>query len=202
MTSKPSTRERIRSEAAALFRQQGYCGSSMSGLAAQVGISKSSLYHHFTSKQAVLSEIIELTVDRVAPLVQAVADSDRPITERLRQAIEIHTVEAIRDQDAVACFVEEGRFLGPELRALHVAKRDRYELIFRLMLAEGIASGDFPNQDVDLTIKAILGMCNSVVRWYSPGGPQTPERIAAEFARFGVGAASGEHEHALLAGSP
>lgn len=201
MTGGSTTRERILTEAAALFREQGYCGASMSGLAAEVGITKSSLYHHFPSKQSVLSEIIELTVDRVAPLVQSVADSDLPIADRLGKAVMIHTVEAIRDQDAVACFVEEGRFLGPELRAEHVAKRDSYEMIFRLMLNEGIESGEFPSQDSDLTVKAILGMCNSVVRWYSPGGPQTSTQIAAEFARFAVGAATGDRDGSFLAGT-
>ncbi|MFV1963665.1 MAG: TetR/AcrR family transcriptional regulator, partial [Acidimicrobiia bacterium] len=45
-----TTRERIRAEAAALFRNKGFNGTSMADLAHEVGISKSSLYHHFPSK--------------------------------------------------------------------------------------------------------------------------------------------------------
>jgi AcrR family transcriptional regulator len=186
MTNVPTTRERIRREAAALFRAKGFNGTSMAQLAGEVGITKSSLYHHFPSKQALLSEIIELTVNRVTPLVQEVADSDLPIRERLGRAVVLHTVEAIRDQDAIACFIEEGRYLDSDYMASHVAKRDRYELIFRRMFEEGIASGDFVKQDVGLAVKAILGMSNSVVRWYRPGGAHTPEEIASEFAHFAV----------------
>ena len=190
MTSAPTTKERIRTEAAALFRTKGFNGTSMAELASEVGITKSSLYHHFPSKQALLSEIIEVTVSRVTPLLEEVAESDLPITERLGRAVALHTVEAIHDRDAVACFIEEGRYLAPDFMAAHVAKRDHYEAIFRRMFEEGIASGEFVDQDVGLAVKAILGMCNSAVRWYQPGGGHTPEEIAAGFARFAVGGAA------------
>jgi len=194
VTNAPTTRERIRREAAALFRTKGFNGTSMAELAGEVGITKSSLYHHFPSKQALLSEIIELTVNRVTPLVQEVADSDLPIRERLGRAVVLHTVEAIRDQDAIACFIEEGRYLAPDFMASHVAKRDRYEDIFRRMFEEGVASGDFMEQDVGLAVKAILGMCNSVVRWYKADGEHTPEQVASEFAHFAVRGAATDRE--------
>lgn len=202
MTSGQATRERIRNEAAALFRAKGFNGTSMSDLAAEVGITKSSLYHHFPSKQSLLAEIVELTVNRVAPLVQEVADSNLPIEERLGRAVAIHTIEAIQDKDALACFSEEGRFLAPDYMAPHITERDRYERIFRAMFEEGIASGVFLAQDADLAAKAILGMCNSVVRWYRPGGSHTPEQIAADFARFAVRGATGAPQPAARAGTP
>jgi AcrR family transcriptional regulator len=202
MIAGPTTRERIRIEAAGLFRRKGFNGTSMADLAAEVGITKSSLYHHFPSKQALLSEIIELTVNRVAPLVQEVADADLSVRERLSQALAIHAVEAIHDQDAVACFIEEGRYLAPDFMATHVLERDSYEHIFRRMFEEGIESGEFLPQDADLAVKAILGMCNSVVRWYQPDGPHTPEEIASEFARFAVrGAGSPAQEPSIRVGS-
>ena len=191
MTNPSTTRDRIRSEAAALFREKGFNGTSMSELAAEVGITKSSLYHHYPGKQALLSEIIELTVNRVTPLVQEVAESDLPIRERLGRAVALHTVEAIRDQDAVACFIEEGRYLTPNFMTTHLVKRDRYELLFRRMFEEGVESGEFVEQDVGLAVKAILGMSNSVVRWYRPGGDHTPEEIGAELAQFVVRGAAG-----------
>ncbi len=186
MTDTRNTRERIRSEAAALFSEYGFNGTSMAELASAVGITKSSLYHHFPSKQALLSEIIELTVNRVTPLVQEVADMDLSAKERLRRAIILHTVEAIRDQDAIACFIEEGRYLAPGFMATHVANRDAYEQVFRRLFEEGIASGEFIRQDVGIAVKAVLGMCNSVVRWYKPDGGYGPDEIADEFADFAV----------------
>ncbi len=200
MTQSPNTRERIRIEAAALFNSHGFNGTSMADLADAVGITKSSLYHHYTSKQALLSEIIELTVNRVTPLVQEVADMDLPVRERLRRAVVLHTVEAIRDRDAIACFIEEGRYLSPDFMSTHVANRDNYEKVFRGLFKEGITSGDFIEQDVGITVKAVLGMCNSVVRWYRPDGSRSPVEIAEDFADFAVRGVSSRNESMLLAG--
>jgi len=191
MTPSPTSRERILTAAAALFHEKGFNGTSMADLAGEVGMTKSSLYHHFPKKQALLSEIIEVTVNRVTPLIRQVAEADRPVRQRFHQAVAIHTAEAIRDQDAVACFTEEGRYLSQDFMAAHVVKRDDYERLFRRMFEEGIASGEFLEQDAEVAVSAILGMCNSVVRWYSAGGRHTPDAIASLFADMAVRSASG-----------
>jgi len=185
-TADVGTGERIRRAAAALFREKGFNGTSMADLAAAVGITKSSLYHHFSSKQALLLEILELTVDRVTPALRAVAESERPATERLRRAVVMHVVEGLRDRDNLACFVEEGRYLEPAYMEAYVAKRDRYEHYVRRIIRDGIASGEFRPVDPRLTAMAILGMANSAVRWYRPEGDYTPEEIGASFAELVV----------------
>ncbi|MCH7667957.1 MAG: TetR family transcriptional regulator [Acidobacteria bacterium] len=194
MTKTVTTRDRICSEAASLFSQQGFNGTSMAELSIAVGITKSSLYHHFASKQALLSEIIERTVSRVTPLVQKVADMDIPVTERLARAVVLHTIEAIRDRDAIACFIEEGRYLSPDFLALHITNRDRYEQIFRRIFTAGIESGEFADQDAGIAVKAILGMCNSVVRWYRPDGHESPQQIASQFAHLAVHGATSSRD--------
>lgn len=181
MNEPGGTRERILRSAAALFRQRGFNGASMQDLAEVVGITKSSLYHHFPSKQALLSEILANTVDRVTPALEAIAESDLPASERLRQAVSGHVVELIRDRDNVACFIEEGRFLAPDYMQAYIAKRDRYESYFRQIVEDGIASGEFRTTDVRLASLAILGMCNWVARWYRPDGDHSPDEIATSF---------------------
>ena len=52
------TREQLKSAAARLFREQGFHGTSVAEIAAAAWITKSSLYHHFDSKQALLAEIL------------------------------------------------------------------------------------------------------------------------------------------------
>jgi TetR/AcrR family transcriptional regulator, cholesterol catabolism regulator len=187
------TSERIRQAAASLFRTQGFNGTSMADLAAAVGVTKSSLYHHFTSKQALLSEILELTMERVTPQVQEVAESDAPAAERLHRVLVLHTTAALIDLNYVACFLEEGRYLAPEYMAAHLAKRDRYEGFFRHILEEGIASGEFLPHDARISAMALLGMCNAAVKWYRPEGDRTPDEIARDFADLAVRGVSADH---------
>ncbi len=192
MEEQLGTRDRILREAAALFRRKGFNGASMQDLAEAVGITKSSLYHHFRSKQALLFEILSTTVDRETPALRAIAEAELPATERLRRAVARHVVGLIRDLDNVACFVEEGRYLAPRYRDAYIAKRDRYERYFRRILEEGIAAGEFRPVDVRLASLAILGMCNWVARWYRPDGAYGPEEIATQFGHLAVlGVAAG-----------
>jgi TetR/AcrR family transcriptional regulator, cholesterol catabolism regulator len=186
-----TTRERILRAAASLFRQQGYHGTSLHAISQQVGITKSSLYHHFPSKQALLSAILEFTVERMTPQLEEVVEADLPASVRLSEATRLHILATVADQDSVACFIEEGRFLEPEFSATHIAKRDHYEGCFRRILQDGVDSGEFATSDVRLASLAIFGMSNWLARWYDPDGHRTPEEIAEEFGDYAVRLAGG-----------
>jgi len=189
-----STREQLKCAAARLFREQGFHGTSVAQIAAAAWITKSSLYHHFPSKQALLAEILTDTASRVTPALESIAAADLPAAERLRAAARSHVVELIHDQDKVACFVEEGRFLESEHRDAFVASRDRYEQSFRRILQDGIGSGEFRPVSVSLASLAVLGMCNSVVHWYQPTGRLDVDTVAEEFADLVVKAMLSEQE--------
>jgi AcrR family transcriptional regulator len=181
-----NTRAQLVRSAAHLFREQGFHGTSVAQIATAARITKSSVYHHFASKQALLAEILTDTASRVTPAVEEIASADLPAAERLHAAARHHVVELIHDQDMVACFVEEGRFLAPEYRDDFVAARDRYEQYFRRILEDGVRSGEFRPVSVSLASLAVLGMCNSVVHWYQPDGPLDIEAVAEQFADFVV----------------
>ncbi len=189
----PGTAARIRDAAAALFRQEGFNGTSMQDLATVVGITKSSLYHHYPSKQALLAEIIEVTMNRVIPLVREMAAATGPpAAGRLHRALTLHVAESILERDYVACFAEEGRYLSADFMATHQEKKDQYERLFQNMIEEGINNGEFLAQDPTLAAMAILGMCDGVIRRYQPTGELTPNEIATAFADTalrGLGAA-------------
>ncbi len=186
--SDAGTRVRILRAAAALFHAHGFEGTSMKQIAAVAGIQKSSVYHHFPSKQDLLFDILSHTVDEAMGGLQEIARSDRPARERIRLAVRHHIVNLVNDLDNVACFVEEGKALAPEHHAAHVAKRDAYERCFRQIIEDGVAWGEFRPVDVRLAGFAILGMCNWMVRWYHPGGPNTPDEVATHLGDFAVAA--------------
>jgi len=53
------TRAAILSASTQLFAQKGFIGASISDIAEVVGVSKSSIYHLFPSKEEILQELID-----------------------------------------------------------------------------------------------------------------------------------------------
>ncbi|MDR7555876.1 MAG: TetR/AcrR family transcriptional regulator [Armatimonadota bacterium] len=184
----PVTREQVLRAAAALFRARGFERTTMQAIARAVGLTKASLYHHVRGKQALLYEILQHTLDRALPDLERIAATPAPAAERLRAAVRLHILTLVHDRDNVACFLEEGRALAPEYRQALMAWRDRYEALFRRIIADGIATGEFAPTDVRLAGFAVLGMVNWVVRWYRPDGQHTADEIAAHFAAYATGA--------------
>lgn len=59
------TRERIIMQAAELFNQQGYAGSSVSDIMRVTGLRKGGIYNHFESKDELALEAFEYAIDRM-----------------------------------------------------------------------------------------------------------------------------------------
>lgn len=60
------TKERILETALELFAQSGYLGTSMSDIAARLGITKAALYKHYAGKQEILDRIVQRMNERDA----------------------------------------------------------------------------------------------------------------------------------------
>ena len=54
-----------------LFNRQGYDGTSMGDLAAELGITKSAIYHHVPSKEHLLSEALDEALDGLEAAITA-----------------------------------------------------------------------------------------------------------------------------------
>ena len=68
VTKKPkgnASRARILDAAAALFRDQGYAAVSLRAIAAAAGMQSGSVYYHFGSKEEIVTEVLNLGIERV-----------------------------------------------------------------------------------------------------------------------------------------
>jgi AcrR family transcriptional regulator len=86
-SQEPSTRDRILAAAVDLFTGRSYQAASMRQIAEAVGITKASLYHHFRSKDEILTELLTPLLDQLDDVLTAAA-TERGLVARRRQVLE------------------------------------------------------------------------------------------------------------------
>jgi TetR/AcrR family transcriptional regulator, cholesterol catabolism regulator len=176
-------RERIMHEAAMLFGRSGYDASSLNDLAAEVGISKAGLYHYFKTKQdvydAIIIEALRAMFAHVSEAVERVAEP----REKLLAFMTAHAEFFERNYWAFRCMlVSFSGMSSPEPRHDAVVLRERYELVLRAIIADGVRLGQFRDVDPASAGRAALSMLNWMARWFRPGGPKTAPEVAREYA--------------------
>ena len=182
-----SRRAEICRRAAQIFQERGYDATSVSDIARALGMTKAGLYHYFTSKEALLFEIMMYGLERVRDEVIVPVRTMRDPEERLRQLIVRHARIATRGQGAIA-------HLGDEIRALPSSGRRQIERRMRIYfdlirdtLVELKAAGRLREVDPTVATFGLLGMILWLPRWFRQGGRLDQEAVANEIANFALG---------------
>ena len=162
-------RQELTRQAARLFAEKGYHGTSMGDLAEAMGVQKGSLYAHIRSKQDLLYETMAEGARAFHAGLDAIAD-ELPATEKIRLALRSH-LQVVADQlDVATVFVQEWRYLEGERREEIVAERRRYEERIRALFREGRDLGELRSDLDDATAALlVLSAANWAYTWLQPG---------------------------------
>lgn len=176
------TRDDILDAAAQVFSQKGYHAASMQDIARAVNLRKGSLYHHVSSKQEILVDLLDRALDLLIERISRVLDQPIAPEEKLRQAMRVYLEIFAEHADLSAVLLLEHRSLEPELHSRHIPRRDRFEGMWRELIREGERSGTFCCASPSLAARALLGVMNWTITWYRPDGNLTATEIADQFA--------------------
>jgi len=83
------TRAAILSASTQLFAEKGFIGASISDIAEIVGVSKSSIYHYFPSKEAILHALIDSLAQEINELTRTASNNNMDQREILTGFSEI-----------------------------------------------------------------------------------------------------------------
>ena len=137
----PTRRNELTRQAARLFAQKGYHGTSMGDLAQAMGVQKGSLYSLTESKQELLYETMREGAGAFHAGLDAIPD-DVGATERIRLALRAHLRVVAEQLDLATVFIREWRYLEGERREQIVAERRRYEERLRGLFRDGREHGE------------------------------------------------------------
>lgn len=187
--------------------ERGYHGTSIRDIAARAGMTSAALYHHFTSKQAVLAALMDGALERASVMVDEALDSSAADPRsQLHATVRAWALfHAVHRDDALIGSSEIRSLEGAHLSHVMAAREDLESRLASIVLA-GIDAGDFSAADALLAARAVMSMGSSIVTWFDPTGPLTPDEIADVYANLALGAVRGtgfgEESEAVAAGLP
>jgi len=156
------SRDKILDCAEQLFARRGFAGIGLAEVAEQVGLSKSSLFHHFASKAQLYAAVMARILDRIEDeLVRSLAIGGSP-AQRLERWLDV-VVDVLAANPTYARLLlrslfEDDELTGelPEERAVNATLR-RIVGAADTLLREGIASGVFRPVNVPHMVQTVIG---------------------------------------------
>jgi TetR/AcrR family transcriptional regulator, cholesterol catabolism regulator len=161
-------RNELTRQAARLFAEKGYHGTSIGDLAEAMGVQKGSLYAHIDSKADLLWDVAR---DGAAAFHAALdgVDDTVPPAQKIRLALRAHLRVVAEQLDVATVFIREWRYLEGERRDEFVAERRRYEGRFRALFREGRELGGLRTDLDDATATLLaLSAANWAYTWIRP----------------------------------
>ncbi len=162
-------RSELTRQAARLFAEKGFHGTSIGDLAQAMGVQKGSLYAHISSKQDLLYETMRDGAQAFHGVLDGLPEH-APASERIRLALRGHLRVVAEQLDVATVFVREWRYLEGERREGIIAERRRYEERIRALFREGRELGELRTDLDDATAALLLlSAANWAYTWLQPG---------------------------------
>jgi len=193
-SSPVGTRERLIRAARKLLEDGGYAAASVQSIADRTGVAAGALYRHFPSKAHLFVEVFRDAAKRDLAAMTDAASSGG-CAERLEAAVATFARRALRNRRLAWALVYEP--VDPLVDAERLVYRREYCRHMAALLRDGIAAGEIPDQNAELSAAAVVGaIAESLVGPLSPVAGQiaSDEDIIATLVRFcrrSVGAAEG-----------
>ncbi len=178
-------RERILLAARGLIAAGGYRNAPVTAVAAAAGVSTGQIYRHFPSKAELFVEVLNAAVSHEIAILRDIAAVPSPATQRLRRALESFVRRALAGPGLAYAFIAEP--VEPEVDAERIRCRRLFGDVFRAFLAEGVAAGEFPAQDLDAAAACLVGaFTEALVGPIAPtrSNPRDSERLVESICSF------------------
>lgn len=174
-------------QAAIVFARDGYDRASMARLAAECGVSKALLYHYYTSKEALLFDILQ---SHLAELVDVVEEADDPALDphnRLERLV-VALLEAYRDADDQHQVQLASLSLLPEAEQQELKSLERRLVAIFSQAIRDVEPALFEDKALLKPVTmSLFGMLNWVYMWFRDGGALSREGYGKLATRLLVG---------------
>lgn len=205
-TTRPKPRRglvenELYTQAAHLFAERGFAGTSLQDIAEALGVTRPALYHYVKSKDELLAKLVtEVTEGAAGKALRVSRRTDLPPAERLRMLAHQMVVDRATEPARFRLLDRSEADLPADLAAVHgKAKRTLLAEVAKV-IDDGILAGHFRPIDARVAALGVIGMCNWVAWWFRPGADHPVEPVAEQLSRMAVASVAKDGD--ALSGGP
>ena len=148
-------RERILRATRRLVAEGGFRNAQIAAVAAQAGISTGMIYRYFPSKAELFVEVLTAAVDHEIAILRDVIAEHSSARAQLDAAVASFVRRALTGPNLAYAFIAEPA--EPEVDAERIRCRKRFGDVFKAVLKQGVAGGEFPKQNLDAGAACLVG---------------------------------------------
>lgn len=176
--------EQIKDTVARLFAEKGYHGTSMRDVGNEIGMSQSSMYNYFKSKEDILFHLMNDAMDEALLTLQAICRADHSPDEKLNAVLDFYARYYAGDQDRLTLLVNELPSLNKHHQRIIIKKDREYVSLIRSILAELTEAGRMKAIHPTVATFAFFGMVHYTIKWYKKEGDVSPGDLARFFVEI------------------
>ena len=141
--------------------KHGLTGVAVASVATDAGVSVGTVYRYFDHKTALLREVVDDVCSREIEVVAKLAATPTDPTDRFVAAVDGFARRAVASGRVAYAVIAEPA--PAEVETTRVRHRRDLAAVFAAIIADGVAVGDFPDQDPDITATAVVGAVSEVI---------------------------------------
>ena len=173
---KPYDIDSLTDVALRVFAERGYDGASMDDVARAAGITKASIYHHVSGKEALLERGLGRALDALFAILDEPGAREGAAVERLRFIVARVAETTFRLLPELTVLFRVHGTSNSERNALE--RRRAFDRHVTAIVGQAQRDGALRTDlEPRLVARLLFGMSNSVVEWYR-GGSLSQETIA------------------------
>jgi AcrR family transcriptional regulator len=162
-----------------LFNERGYDATSIADLARDLGLTKSAIFHHVSSKDELLAAGLDEALTGLSAAIDAAADSHAGTSAvaRLRATVAESVRILAAHLPAVTLLLRVRGNSVVEQEALRRRRLidEKLAALVQEAVDEGALRSDISPEVIS---RLLFGTVNSLVEWYRPGGALSPDQLA------------------------
>lgn len=179
-------RASIMQAAAKLFAKYGFAGASLSELAARCDVSKSVLYHYYSSKEEMLFAIMQSHMDLLLETIDQSKYVDIPETQWFYELSRALMKRYAGGQHAQTVLLHDLEYL-PKSQHKDIVEQQRRLIEFAETCLKKAIAPKRPNKDrLRAQVMLFFGMINWSHSWFDPRKGMTREQLAHQAADAAV----------------